>query len=67
MIHIRVNRDQFNRFVELHIRQAKSSVTFPDSYYVTIENLDELITTLQDVQSFMAIAPESNHRKWEVS
>lgn len=66
MIRIRVNRDPRNRFIELHIDQSQRSVTFPGCHYVVIKDLDSLITTLQEVQRFMADIPIDSTRKWEV-
>ncbi len=70
MIHIRANR-AYKGFVELHIKpdfaSNGESVDFPGCTYVTVKDLDDLVTTLQEVQHFMANEPEPNYRKWEIS
>lgn len=64
MIHIRANRDW--DFVEIHIKPEGKSISFDDCQYVTVNNLDRLIATLQKVQTFMREVPAESTQKWEV-
>lgn len=65
MIHIRVNR-QDRGFIELHSDSEGESADFPGCQYVTIKDLDGLITILQEVQHFMLNIPEPDYRTWGI-